>query len=224
MSEDDTATNKAGGISEEERVRIASIVDFFKCIDVSEFLRDSKYRDLRKVMNPLAIAMSERFYGGELPSEKKLRDATRKQIDGFKAKLKMKDVQLINATKLRQARIDRKEKLIESDGLDLRIPDGAVDASGAHRVVEVLADECDSMEDDKAELTKHRSCYRCKKPFLSLHHFYDQLCGPCAELNWSKREQGADLSSRTFILTGGRVRIGFQVGLKILRNGGRLIV
>jgi NAD(P)-dependent dehydrogenase (short-subunit alcohol dehydrogenase family) len=67
-------------------------------------------------------------------------------------------------------------------------------------------------------------CYVCKKAFSTLHHFYDQLCPPCAELNWFKRGELADLRGRVALLTGGRVKIGYQSGIKLLRSGATLIV
>src|SRR5262249_53563182 len=48
-----------------------------------------------------------------------------------------------------------------------------------------------------------RICYVCKREFHELHFFYDQMCGPCAELNYTKREQTADLRGRVALVTGG---------------------
>ena len=67
-------------------------------------------------------------------------------------------------------------------------------------------------------------CYVCKGTFTALHHFYDQLCPPCAEFNFAKRTELADLRGTVALLTGGRVKIGYQAGLKLLRAGARLIV
>jgi NAD(P)-dependent dehydrogenase (short-subunit alcohol dehydrogenase family) len=67
-------------------------------------------------------------------------------------------------------------------------------------------------------------CYICKRKFTTIHHFYDQLCQPCADLNFAKRTELADLRGRVALLTGGRVKIGYQTGLKLLRAGARLIV
>ncbi len=67
-------------------------------------------------------------------------------------------------------------------------------------------------------------CYICKQKFTTIHHFYDQMCGACAELNFAKRTELVDLSGRTALLTGGRVKIGYQAGLKLLRCGARLLV
>ena len=67
-------------------------------------------------------------------------------------------------------------------------------------------------------------CYVCKQHYTAVHHFYDQLCAPCAELNWFKRGELADLRGRVALLTGGRVKIGYQAGIKLLRSGATLIV
>ncbi len=69
-----------------------------------------------------------------------------------------------------------------------------------------------------------RHCYVCKQKYTELHHFYDQMCPPCAELNYVKRTETADLRGRVALLTGGRVKIGYQAGLKLLRAGAELIV
>ena len=69
-----------------------------------------------------------------------------------------------------------------------------------------------------------RKCYVCKKEFSTVHHFYDRLCLKCADENFAKRTELADLSGRVALLTGGRVKIGYQAGIKILRAGARLIV
>jgi NAD(P)-dependent dehydrogenase (short-subunit alcohol dehydrogenase family) len=67
-------------------------------------------------------------------------------------------------------------------------------------------------------------CYVCKQKYTRVHHFYDQLCPACAELNFFKRTETADLRGRVALLTGGRVKIGYQAGLKLLRAGAGLIV
>ena len=72
--------------------------------------------------------------------------------------------------------------------------------------------------------TETRHCYVCKQPFDVLHHFYDQLCPPCAAFNYAKRSELADLRGRVALLTGGRVKIGYQAGIKLLRAGAHLIV
>jgi NAD(P)-dependent dehydrogenase (short-subunit alcohol dehydrogenase family) len=67
-------------------------------------------------------------------------------------------------------------------------------------------------------------CYICKQEYAEVHAFYDQLCPACAALNFAKRSERADLRGRVALLTGGRVKIGYQAGLKLLRCGAHLIV
>jgi NAD(P)-dependent dehydrogenase (short-subunit alcohol dehydrogenase family) len=74
------------------------------------------------------------------------------------------------------------------------------------------------------EASGGRICYVCKREYSVIDHFYDQLCPPCAELNFAKRTEMADLGGRVALLTGGRVKIGYQAGLKLLRAGARLVV
>jgi NAD(P)-dependent dehydrogenase (short-subunit alcohol dehydrogenase family) len=74
----------------------------------------------------------------------------------------------------------------------------------------------------KVEEEQH--CYICKRHYREIHTFYDQLCPKCAELNYRKRTELADLKGRVALLTGGRVKIGYQAGIKLLRSGAELIV
>jgi NAD(P)-dependent dehydrogenase (short-subunit alcohol dehydrogenase family) len=74
------------------------------------------------------------------------------------------------------------------------------------------------------EVVEPQNCYICKKDYTTIHHFYDQLCPQCAELNFRKRTELADLRGRVALLTGGRVKIGYQTGIKLLRAGAQLIV
>jgi NAD(P)-dependent dehydrogenase (short-subunit alcohol dehydrogenase family) len=74
------------------------------------------------------------------------------------------------------------------------------------------------------EPRERQHCYVCKASFTTLHHFYDQLCPPCAAFNFAKRSELADLRGTVALLTGGRVKIGYQAGLKLLRSGAHLVV
>lgn len=74
------------------------------------------------------------------------------------------------------------------------------------------------------ELSKSQACYVCKAGYTRLHHFYDDMCPECAEFNYRKRFQTADLSGRTAYITGARLKIGYQAALKLLRAGARTIV
>ena len=74
------------------------------------------------------------------------------------------------------------------------------------------------------EVVEPQNCYICKQDYSAIHAFYDQLCPACAELNFRKRTETADLRGRVALLTGGRVKIGYQAGIKLLRAGAQLIV
>ncbi len=82
----------------------------------------------------------------------------------------------------------------------------------------------DELPVEPAEAADPQNCYVCKQDYAAIHHFYDQLCPACADLNYRKRSELADLGGRVALLTGGRVKIGYQAGLKLLRAGARLIV
>ena len=79
-------------------------------------------------------------------------------------------------------------------------------------------------EPDFREVVEPQNCYVCKQDYSQIHHFYDQLCPPCAELNFRKRTETTDLRGRVALLTGGRVKIGYQAAIKLLRAGAQLIV
>jgi NAD(P)-dependent dehydrogenase (short-subunit alcohol dehydrogenase family) len=67
-------------------------------------------------------------------------------------------------------------------------------------------------------------CYTCKRRFTTVHHFYDRLCPECGDLNFAKRGELADLRGRVALVTGARVKIGYQAAIKLLRCGARVIV
>lgn len=121
----------------------------------------------------------------------------------------------IEKTKLRQGRIEKLNALQdegkdeEQSKLKLLVPDGHVDTP------KLLTDEEHA---ESVKLPCFRSCYVCKVRYQDMHHFYDQLCPVCAALNWEKRHLTADLSNRIAVVTGSRVKIGYQVCLKLLRS------
>ena len=75
-----------------------------------------------------------------------------------------------------------------------------------------------------AEFNQARNCYVCKQPFAKMHRYYDSMCEACGDLNYAKRELSADLSGHHALITGARVKIGFQASLKLLRAGAHVIV
>jgi NAD(P)-dependent dehydrogenase (short-subunit alcohol dehydrogenase family) len=117
----------------------------------------------------------------------------------------------------REAAKERDRKIIEQTGLRIQ------------RRSEVYAPlwlEPPKPEDleDRTELHQERTCYVCKKPFTRTHRYYDSMCAACGDFNYAKREQTADLSGHYALVTGARVKIGFQASLKLLRAGAHVIV
>ncbi len=86
------------------------------------------------------------------------------------------------------------------------------------------ADDRQTDAPEPRESVEPQHCYVCKQKYSLIHHFYDQLCPTCAAFNFAKRTETADLRGRVALLTGGRVKIGYQAGLKLLRAGASLIV
>src|SRR6266566_129553 len=77
---------------------------------------------------------------------------------------------------------------------------------------------------DVRDVVEPQHCYVCKQLYVEIHPFYDQLCPACGDFNYGKRSESADLTGRVALLTGGRVKIGYQAGIKLLRAGAHLIV
>jgi NAD(P)-dependent dehydrogenase (short-subunit alcohol dehydrogenase family) len=126
----------------------------------------------------------------------------------------------ISETALRKGRIERLHKLLEdskneehSRFMALMVPDGHVPSTPA-----LLENG-----EETIRLPKLRSCYVCKIRYREMHHFYDQLCPTCAPFNWEKRHASVNMEDKVVVVTGARVKIGYQVCLKLLRAGATVI-
>jgi len=82
--------------------------------------------------------------------------------------------------------------------------------------------EAEAVKEDRV-LKSPRNCYVCKAEFTALHFFYDTMCPACATLNYQKRFQTADLTGQVVLITGSRLKIGYQATLMMLRAGARVI-
>ena len=72
-------------------------------------------------------------------------------------------------------------------------------------------------------LAEPKSCYICKQDYDQVHEHYDSMCPTCAPINWLKRHQTTDLTGRVALVTGARVKIGYESVLKLLRAGCRVV-
>ena len=77
--------------------------------------------------------------------------------------------------------------------------------------------------EEQPELTSPRNCYVCKTEFTKLHFFYDAMCQDCGDLNYQKRFQRTDMTGQVALITGSRLKIGYQATLMMLESGATVI-
>ena len=126
----------------------------------------------------------------------------RKRLQDERKQKKSLDIQSKNNCLLRAGRAKNLQQLQLEDIL---IPDGPV----------LLPSN--SSSPPHSRLIQPICCYMCKLKFRTLHFFYDRLCPTCGKFNFDKRNQTTDLSNRIALVTGGRMKIGYRVVLKLLR-------
>lgn len=143
-------------------------------------------------------------------AKRKLVRAGRKQRRGEIQQRKQRDEAVLEQTGIRRRQKISQRKL----------------ASAPPNPSEPLMPPAANLQPDQflAELESPRNCYICKRDFHRLHFFYDSMCSDCAQFNWKKRNQSHDLTGRYALLTGGRVKIGFEAALKLLRAGAHVLV
>jgi NAD(P)-dependent dehydrogenase (short-subunit alcohol dehydrogenase family) len=109
--------------------------------------------------------------------------------------------------------------LSEAGGGQFRAGDGPFAVGERAAQAEATADV-----EDVPPLKVPRSCYVCKVRCTRMHTFYDQMCDECGDFNFAKRSQTADLRGRVALISGARVKIGYQAAILLLRAGARVIV
>ena len=120
----------------------------------------------------------------------------------------------------RQIKKDRRARIVAGDR-DLRRSTG-IRAARQQTVFSAptqIAGEVESIR----RLKQSRNCYVCKSAFDTIHFFYDSMCAECAEFNYQKRFQTASLEGTVALITGARLKIGYQASLMLLRAGARVI-
>jgi NAD(P)-dependent dehydrogenase (short-subunit alcohol dehydrogenase family) len=119
----------------------------------------------------------------------------------------------------RQREVQEDRAVIAGTGLRQSQARGGSVEPFYHKPPPMLEAPLPSLEDVPGNLNKPKACYCCGERYSVVHHFYASMCPPCAELNFRKRVQSYDLSGRTAVVTGARVKIGFHIALKLLRAG-----
>lgn len=116
-----------------------------------------------------------------------------------------------------------KEKLKEEHDRNLRKGTGIREARETTVFQAPSLKELPPSEEWIGELTSPRPCYICKTEYSKIHFFYDAMCPECSRLNYQKRFQTVDLSGKTALITGSRLKIGYQATLMLLRAGAKVI-
>jgi len=178
-----------------------------RLLDATEFLQQiASSRDLLVVLTPeqkidLLNAAGDVFCPD--PEERRVRTkALRRKRRSEKVS---RDEQVLSGTGIRTLR----EKQV------FTTPDVAVPSHFEQQTVD------DPMFHETVD---PQHCYVCKQKYHAVHHFYDQMCPECADFNFAKRGELTDLNGTVALLTGGRVKIGYQAGIKLLRCGAELVV
>ena len=209
---------------------------------VSDYFRTPRYKPLRQAMQLyLDDLRGQLFHGQPADKIRKGKEKKREKVAREQQERAMDRVQA-DKTRMRAERIrmlgELEQDAAATEGEHLSIgfvPDGAVDSGpgggdlllrgpppddeGEATAAVAAVEEAP----ESTDLHTLRACYTCKARFRKLHHFYAQMCPTCAGLNWEKRMQVASLEGRVVLLTGARVKIGFQVALKLLRCGATVL-
>ena len=138
---------------------------------------------------------------------------------------------LAHARRVRQRREVREQDDRALEATSNRQMKRAMSFPVAPRQLEITADQRALLErqararpqEQRARLNKSQACYVCKQHYTDLHFHYDSMCPMCADLNWLKRTATADLCGRVALVTGARVKIGYEIVLFLLKAGCRVI-
>eukprot|EP00937_MAST-01D_sp_MAST-1D-sp2_P005000 g5000.t1 len=240
------------GFSEAELASCLKVLKALQA-DLPSFKKDATLKPLRACMIPFLDDVRGRLYDGKSSDVYERAKYNKKQANLRKTQLINLDRGHINKTHLRSSRLEQLNALCAQDEAFPQVPDGAAEepvraieggavggaiesgaGAGAGGEAEPGAEEAEASAQAgpagggggggaPVRLQRPRSCYQCKRRFVELHRFYDQLCPACAALNYEKRHLTADLAGRVALVTGARVKIGFQIVLKLLRAGATVV-
>jgi NAD(P)-dependent dehydrogenase (short-subunit alcohol dehydrogenase family) len=102
-----------------------------------------------------------------------------------------------------------------------------IEANGVHYLNPLLEPEsANNLSTGLSRLPDFRqpeNCYVCKKKYFRQHFFYKQLCLNCGDWNYHKRTFQSDLYGYVALVTGARLKIGYETTLRLLRAGAEVI-
>ena len=191
----ETLCRKQKGPENEKQI----LADIHRCIDVLETLAE-RSDILAKLSEANRIALIKAAGKISRPDRAEIKKRNKEKKRQMRLAVAAKERQLRARTGIRKAReasVFKAPPQIEGPALESPI-----------------APEC---------LDSPRNCYVCKAEFTSLHHFYDSMCPECAKFNYQKRFQTASLEGDIAVITGSRLKIGYQATLMMLKAGARVI-
>ena len=72
---------------------------------------------------------------------------------------------------------------------------------------------------------KHiKACYVCRRSIHTQHNHYTHMCMLCGHINWHKRIATKKMKGVNAVVTGGRIKIGFETATRLLRCGCNVII
>lgn len=77
---------------------------------------------------------------------------------------------------------------------------------------------------DMNKQLKKPLCYICKKRIDKIHWFYLYLCPECGNQSVKNRYLTRDLTGFNALVIGGRIKLGLQITLKLLRAGANVMI
>lgn len=214
------------GLTPEALELAVGVIEVIATLPREEYAKKRSLRQFRRALTPLVWSLLERSHDGNV-SKAAARKAHKRALNREKQRAAAAERAAADRCELRRRRLAR---LVELQTMN----DEAVGGVSSLMIADGFAEEPRSLpaitragEHQEPSATR-AACYSCRARFgrRQLHPFYgDALCPPCASLNWRKRWQTCNkLAGATALVTGGRVKIGFCVALKLLRAGGRVIV
>lgn len=167
------------------------------CLKVLSRLNDES-SELEGIEEELRVALMREAGRFSRPDKQSLRRRNRELLRARRRRIIATDKQVRAASGIRAA---RRQAVFKAPA---RI-DGEAAAAKANR------------------LEKSRNCYVCKAEYHELHFYYDSLCLSCGDFNYNKRFQTASLQGQVALITGARLKIGYQSALMMLRAGAKVI-
>jgi len=189
--------------------------DIEECVRVLEALAEDRAELLNVAveLRHRLLTAAGRVSRPERAEQRQLLRAARRKD---KREVRAHDEALLERAQIRQKRLE--PVFTTPEPAELSAAGGGVFGDGASAAAGEASDAA------QPPLQVPRACYVCKTRVTRTHAFYDQMCSDCGDFNYRKRSQSADLRGRVALISGARVKIGYQAAIMLLRAGARVLV